>query len=265
MRTVGFYTVAWSSGAGFGFLTSGAFYSLGVVALATLCVLATAPIFVIVMRHKVAPEAHLREVPDQPSEEGTGRPVNPAYVWIGWITIVTVVFVQRPLQTFVPSMGAREAINGPFMTSLPLFIHMMVQGLAGLVWARMPGILYRRMPMVIVNLVAVALFLGIWLHPTFAVSFVGISILGIYAGFAFFKAVFYASNSGRRAFNIGVNEFLVGFGSLVGLFACELWMRRSGRDLDMYLFCGLALLVSTAIQWAVASWNSDGSRGVTAD
>lgn len=262
MRTVGFYTVAWSSGAGIGFLTSGAFYRLGVGVLSVLCLCASVAIFVIVKRHREAPDAHVREVADQPSEEGTGRPVNASYVWIAWLTILTVVFVQRPLQTFVPSMGARDGVT-PFMTGLPLFIHMIIQGLSGLAWARFPGILYRRLPMMLVNLAAVGLFLGIWLHPVYVTSFVGISLLGIYAGFAFFTAVYYASNSGRRSFNIGVNEFLVGFGSLAGLLVCETWMRRSGRDLDMYLICGVALLVSTVVQWAVTSgrqWGASPDR-----
>ncbi len=253
LRTVGFYTVAWSSGAGMGFLTSGAFYRLGVGMLAGLCLLAAAFMFVIVKRHQETPEAHAREASSQPSEEGAGRPVNPGYVWIGWLTVLTVVFVQRPLQTFVPSMGAREGVS-PFMTGLPLFVHMGVQGFVGLGLARCRWILYRRTPMMVMNLAAVAVFLGIWLRPAFAVTFVGISLLGIYAGFAFLTAVYYASNSGRRSFNIGVSEFLVGFGSLAGLFACETWMRRSGHDVDMYLFCGLALLVSTAVQWAMATY-----------
>ncbi len=252
MRTVGFYTVAWSSGAGFGFLTSGAFYRLGVGVLSVLCLLAAAAVFMIVKRHKDAPDAHRREVADPPSEEGVGRAVNPAYVWIGWITIVTVVFIQRPLQTFGPSIGAREGVS-PFMTGLPLFIHMVVQGLAGLFLTRYRGILYRRAPMAIITLGAAVLFLGIWLHPVFVVSFAGISLLGLYAGFAYLTAVYYASNSGRRTFNIGVNECLVGLGSLAGLFACETWMRHSGRDQDMYLICGLALLVSMAVQFVIAS------------
>ena len=50
-------------------------------------------------------------------------------------------------------------------------------------------------------------------------------------GYAYFAAVYYASNSGRRSFNIGVNECLVGMGSFAGCLrrsgARRCWVRRA--------------------------------------
>ena len=46
-----------------------------------------------------------------------------------------------------------------------------------------------------------------------AITAVAIILLGMYMGYAYFAAVYYASNSGRRSLNIGVNECLVGMGS----------------------------------------------------
>ena len=61
-----------------------------------------------------------------------------------------------------------------------------------------------------------------WRFPSYAVTAIGVSKMGLWAGFAYFCAVYYASNDGHRARNIGINEFLVGLGSFTGLFVCEL-------------------------------------------
>ena len=97
------------------------------------------------------------------------------------------------------------------------------------------------------------LLLVMWLWPTLPVCFLGISLLGAYAGFVFFCCVYYASNSGRRSLNIGVNEFLVGLGSFAGLFISEWVMKRTGNDANMYLVIAVALLISLAAQLAIAS------------
>ena len=75
---------------------------------------------------------------------------------------------------------------------------------------------YRRTPLVILH-VAGAMLLGLaWLKPVFPVTAAVIVVLGLYTGCAYFFAVYYASNSGRRSLNIGVNECLVGMGSFAG-------------------------------------------------
>lgn len=80
-----------------------------------------------------------------------------------------------------------------------------------------------------------------------------IIVLGVYMGYAYFAAVYYASNSGRRSFNIGVNECLVGMGSFAGLFAVEWGEKWFGKDGGMYAVCAIGLLISLLIQVVLAS------------
>jgi hypothetical protein len=87
----------------------------------------------------------------------------------------------------------------------------------------------------------------------FLISVAAIIGLGLYTGFAYFAAVYYASNSGRRSLNIGVNECLVGMGSFAGLFAAQWGEVLLGQDGGMYAVCAIALLVSLLIQVALAS------------
>jgi len=97
------------------------------------------------------------------------------------------------------------------------------------------------------------LLLAMWQWPTLWVCLIGISLLGAYAGFVYFSSVYYASNSGRRSLNIGINEFLVGLGSFAGLFISEWVMKRTLNDASMYLVVAVALLLSLAAQLAIAS------------
>ncbi|MBT4822421.1 MAG: hypothetical protein HON70_42325 [Lentisphaerae bacterium] len=100
----------------------------------------------------------------------------------------------------------------------------------------------------ILHILAGVVFLLVWRFPPFVIVSIGISLLGIYTGFAYFSAVYYASNSLRGTFNVGVNECLVGVGSFAGLFASEWWSRRSGTENAMFLVCGVALFVSVVLQ-----------------
>lgn len=77
-------------------------------------------------------------------------------------------------------------------------------------------------------------------------------VLGVYAGFVYYCAVYYASNSGRRSFNIGVNEALVGLGSIAGIMLGDGWMRYSGSTSQLYLVCAAGLAVSSFAQLTLA-------------
>jgi hypothetical protein len=186
-------------------------------------------------------------------EPGTGaRAVHPAYVWVAWCMIFTAVFVQRPLHSLFPALCGRAGISPAWVGGV-LFLHMLVQGVWGLALYRFGRWRYRRTPIVVFHFAA-ALLLGLvaW-RPTFAASSAGIVLLGLYTGFAYFSAVFYSSNSGRRSFNIGVNECLVGLGCIAGLFAAERWTAYTGSEAAMYLVGAVALLVSLLVQVLVAS------------
>jgi hypothetical protein len=179
-------------------------------------------------------------------------PVDPVYVWIGWLMIFMAMFVQRPIHSFFPAISAKAGVSA-FVTGLPLFLQMAVQAVVGLAMIRWRHLLYCRTPMWLIHGGAVVLLLVMWRWPTLPVCFLGISLLGAYAGFVYFCSVYYSSNSGRRALNIGVNEFLVGLGSFAGLFISEWVMQRTGNDANMYLVIAVALLISLVVQLAMAS------------
>ena len=192
---------------------------------------------------------------DEHTEQGPpgAPPVAPQYLWAGWTLIFTATFVQRPVLTFFPAICAQQGIS-PVLAGLPLFLHVLMQAVGGLCMYRLRHWLYRRRPLMAIQVLAALDLLLLWLFPSYAMTAVGVSILGIWTGFSFFCAVYYASNAGHRARNIGVNEFLVGFGSFAGLFICEWFIHRAGSVPVMYAVCGGALLVSAAAQWSVLTW-----------
>ena len=128
---------------------------------------------------------------------------------------------------------------------------MLVQGVWGYRVAAFTAWRYRHAPLVILHLAAAVLLGLAWLMPVFPISATAIIVLGLYTGYAYFTAVYYASNSGRRSFNIGVNECLVGMGSFAGLFAAQWGEMLLGKDGGMYAVCAIALLVSLLIQVTV--------------
>jgi predicted MFS family arabinose efflux permease len=249
-RTMAIYTFAWSSGFSLGLLTSGSLYRLGPIALVGLTVLIGGVILLTLLIHRQRPH-------DEPSaEEHTEQsppgapPVAPRYLWAGWIIIFTTMFVQRPILTFYPAVSAKQGI-APVLAGLPLFLHALVQAMSGLCMGRLRHWLYRPGPLVTIQVLAALGLLLLWQFPGYTVTAVGISALGLWAGFSYFCAVYYASNAGHRPRNIGINEFLVGLGSFASLFLCERFIHRTGSAQVMYAVCGCALLVSAAAQWGV--------------
>lgn len=261
--TVGRYTLAWSTGSGLGFLSSGSLYRLGVGPLSLLTLLVGGVIFTALLRHRsraetaVSADEHV-----EVAAEGT-RPVNPRYVLVAWCIIFTAMFVQRPVQSLFPAVCAREGIQ-PFLPGVVLTVHMLVQAFWGYRVAVYGNWRYRRTPLVVAHVGGALVFAAAWLWPSFLLTAVALSAAGFYTGFAYFAAVYYSSNSGRRSFNVGVNECLVGLGSFAGLFASQWWMKRTGTDAAMYAVCAAALLVSLALQLLVASVPRRAAAAVTA-
>jgi len=217
-----------------------------------LIVLVGVVMLVVLLTHKPRPT----DAPsaDEHVERGSEKapPVDPVYVWIGWLMIFMAMFVQRPIHSFFPAISAKAGVSA-FVTGLPLFLQMAVQAVVGLAMIRWCHLLYRRTPLGMAHGGAAALLLVMWRWPTLPVCFIGISLLGVYAGFIYFGSVYYSSNSGRRTLNIGVNEFMVGLGSIAGLFISEWVMQWTGNDTNMYLVIAVALLISLAAQLAIAS------------
>ncbi|NLF69007.1 MAG: MFS transporter [Candidatus Anammoximicrobium sp.] len=249
--TVGRYTLAWSVGSAVGFLSSGSLYGLGTVALSVMTVLVGSVIFVALVRHQRRPHT-LRSADEHEDTLSGSRAENARYVLVGWCLVFTAMFVQRPLQSLWPAVCARTGIL-PFLPGLVLSLHMLLQGVWGHRVAAFAAWRYRRTPLVVLHLSG-AILLGLaWLKPVFPMSAAVIIGLGLYTGYAYFAAVYYASNSGRRSLNIGVNECLVGLGSFAGLFAAQWGERLLGSHGGMYAVCGIALLASLLIQVVLAS------------
>ncbi len=250
--TVGRYTLAWSTGSAAGFLSSGSLYRLGSGALCVTTLLVGTVILVALLRHSSRSHAMVSADEQVDAPAPGARAVNPRYVLVGWCLIFTAMFVQRPLQSLWPAVCARDGIL-PFLPGLVLSLHMLVQGVWGYRVAAFAGWRYRRTPLVVLHL-AGAVLLGLaWAKPTFAIAAAAIILLGFYMGYAYFSAVYYASNSGRRSLNIGVNECLVGMGSFAGLFAAQWGESLMGKEGGMYAICAIGLLVSLLIQLTFAA------------
>jgi hypothetical protein len=250
--TVGRYTMAWSVGSAAGFLSSGSLYRFGNLALCAMTLLVGTAILVALLRHQARPYAMASADEHVDAAAAGARAVNLRYVVVGWCLIFTAMFVQRPLLSLWPAMCARTAIL-PFLPGLVLSLHMLLQGVWGYRVAAFAAWRYRRTPLAVLHLSGVVLLGLAWRKPAFPVSAAAIIALGLYTGYAYFAAVYYASNSGRRSFNIGVNECLVGMGSFAGLFAAQWGEMLIGKDGGLYAVCAIALLVSLLIQVAVAS------------
>jgi len=246
--SVALYNLSWCFGAAMGNVTAGWLYQWGVPALIMAVVFATGTILFLLARK------HTENGPaaDEPVESGSRQkyPVANHYILIGWLMIFTVTFVQRPLFTFLPPLFAKDHISS-LWASLPLFMHMAVSAIFAFAMFRFRDFLYRRTPFFVIQGGAVAALCGMWFWPSYWVCFSMLCVLGIYAGFAYYCAIYYSSNSGRRSFNIGVNEALVGLGSIVGIVLGDAWMRHSGSPTDMYLVCAAGLAASVAAQMTI--------------
>lgn len=245
--TVARYTLAWSAGSSLGFLSSGAVYRLGPAALAAVTAMVGLGVLTLLLqhRHRSLDEASVEEH-IEPVVHGA-RMVNPEYVLVAWCTIFTATFVQRPLQSLFPALCGHQGVP-PAVVGGVLFLHMLLQGVAGYVLGRFAQWRYRRAPIVLFH-VGAAIVLGLvaW-RPSVVTSCAGIVALGCYTGFAFFSSVYYASNAGRRSFNIGVNECIGGLGCLLGLFVSDATMTHTGNESAMFTVGAVVLLVSMLVQ-----------------
>ncbi len=250
-RATGLYTLSWSGGSSLGFLLSGAVYNFGPMALIGLTLAVGAAVGLLIGRHRVRPEsAPSADEHMEPGPAGTA-PVHGAYVIVAWLIIFTGMFVQRPIQTFYPALCAGQNI-APWLAGVPLFLHMFIQALAGAGMIPLRALLYRRTPLVLIQGAAAVVLLVIAAHPVFPILLTGMGLLGLWAGFAYFCAVYYSGNSGNRSRNVGINECLVGLGSFSGLILSEYFMKRSGNPAAMYAVCAGALGISVILQCAVA-------------
>lgn len=282
-KAVALYTISWSGGGAIGFLSSGYLYAYGKLVMASTVVTVSVVILAILLCIK-------RRSGDTPTSDDhieEGSPSAPrvrhSYVLVGWMMFFTMLFVQRALCTFYPLICARDgmasmldsaplfvgrivhAVCAPegvdsLLASVPLFVQMALQAMFGFYMFKFRDWLYRAGPQMFFHLSAALLFGALWLWPSPWFGMAVLSIVGIYSGFISFCSVYYSSNSGHRSFNIGVNECMVGLGSVAGIFIVEWLIKRSGSENTMYIVCAAALALAALAQ-AAAPWAVDHARG----
>ena len=249
-RVAGIYTCSWSIGAGLGFLSAGFLYHFGPLALTALTLLVGGAMLAILLsKHAPAQTVAGAEPPGgAPETAHVPEAVRRRYVWIGWTLIFIVVFALRPVQTFLPPLGA-TAHRSALLTTLPLFLQITLQGLAGYAMHTQTRWLYRRTPLVLLQLGAALVFVALAWAPS-AAALLGLPLIGLWCGYAYFQAVYYSSNAGRRAWNLGVNEFLVGGAALLSLFTVEFFMQHTVRPETALYLCAAGSLLVAAVALA---------------
>ncbi|HEY0072769.1 MAG TPA: MFS transporter [Abditibacteriaceae bacterium] len=245
------YTVSWSLGVSCGFLFGGVLKDFGgPLALAGFTVGAGLTILLLVFTHK--PTEH--ESSDAVVEEADASnprvsPVDARYVVIGWLLCLVANFSQRPLTTFIPKFHAEN--NSPaWLAGCLLFTLYFAQAISGYACPRLRPWLYRRGPLLMVQLLIVVALACLWKAPNVLVSFGVLLLLGLLFGFVYFCCVYYVSNDARSSRNVGINEAMVGAGNILGMLISEWSMRIWNYPLAYFPVCmGLTLLL-IGVQWA---------------
>jgi MFS family permease len=250
-NSVALYTFSWCTGSAVGNLSSGSLYDLGfkVMTFAVLSAVILTISILLFLRKKDKDRVGTTPAPVEVNHQDILGRENFVYVYLGWTMIFTIVFVQRPLFTFLPVIFAEEGISA-FAASLPLGIHMFMIGLLGLLMlmGRWRILLYHKTPIVCAHLIGILSLTALWLWPSYMLCLFMMIFLGIYGAFAFYSAVYYSSNSAKHSFNIGINEMLVGIGSIAGLFFGDWAITAAGSNWSMYPLCAGTILLSFIIQ-----------------
>ena len=123
------------------------------------------------------------------------------------------------------------------------------QGVSGYHCHKLRHWLYRLQPLVIVQLLLVAALALLWAAPSFLTSLLVVLILGVLFGFVYFSCVYYVSNDVRSSRNVGINEAMVGVGTILGMLVSELAMRLF-RYPEAYFPIGMSVtLLIVVMQW----------------
>jgi MFS family permease len=247
-KAIGLYTLAWSGGIATGFVVSGSLYTLGQVIPEIPC-LVVIPVLLLMMQFVKSDASH-RESSEDHTEQGA-RAATPIYLWIGWLLIFAACFFQRSIQTYFPVYCAKTSIPA-WLSGTILFVHLALQAFTGFFMQFFKSLLYRKLSFILAGTISAIAMLAAGFFPdNLPVLFTSFSIFGMYTGFAFFCAVYYSSNYGRRSFNVGVNEFLVGLGGIAGVMLASKVVEICQTEVAVYYFTTAGLIVFTFIQWSV--------------
>jgi len=235
IKTICMYTVAWSCGTSLGYLFSGSLYKLGPYALSAIVVLTGACVLWIFRKDS--------SIEDKSESGNYPLSTNIMFVWMGWVIIFVVTFVERAILVFFPVLCAQKNL-GPFYASLPLFLMMLGQGVFSIYFFRNKNLFYKKNIIVIMNILAATTLLLVWVFPSYLVYLAGFTLFGIYGCFAYFSAVLYANNHfENQSYNVGINEGIVGISSILGVVISYFWMKALPGPDSIYLGCAMLLII----------------------
>lgn len=252
--TIARYTIAWSLGVSCGVLFGGLLKNFGgPFALAAFTVVACSIILVLGFTHK--PQHSENESSDATVEHvdeallsSRLRAVDSRYVMIGWLLCISANFSQRPLTTFIPKFYAENG-NAPWLAGSLLFLMFFAQALSGYTCRHKRELLYRAQPLISVQLLIVVALSILWQAPSLWVSAAMLLLLGVLFGFVFFSCVFYVSNDVRSSRNVGINEAMVGLGTILGMAVSESSMRIFDNPTAFFPACIAVIALLTGCQW----------------
>ena len=248
-RTIAKYTLSWSMGIACGFLLGGVLLDIGgALSLAAFSILACGAILLMVLTHRTRDSEFVSADGVIENPAGGALPVDSRYVVIGWILCVSANFSQRPLTTFIPKLAA-EQNNAAWVAGSLLFALYLCQATGGFRSRRWRHLLYRRGPLITVQLLIAGLTAVLWQSPGFMVSLIAMLLLGLAYGFVYFSCVYYVSNDVNSARSVGINEAMVGVGTILGVFVCEAIMRYAGNPDAFYPVTIFAMLAFVTVQW----------------
>jgi len=248
-RTIAKYTLSWSAGISFGFLVGGVLRDFGgAISLAACSVIACGAILWMVWTYPIRTDEFVPS--DGLVENPTGglHAVDARFVAIGWMLTIAANFSQRPLTTFIPKLAAEQE-NPAWVAGSLLFALYLCQALGGFGSRRFRHLLYRRGPLVGLQITIASLTALLWMAPGYFTSLFAMATLGLCYGFLFFSCVYYVSNSIKSSRNVGINEGMVGFGTILGVFVCEAIMRFANKPDAFYPVTIISLLLFAAGQW----------------
>lgn len=241
-KTSALYTLSWSSGMAFGSLAEGSLMSGGVfyaqipVFFSSIIII---PGIIVAKRMKNNSTGTIQKLEKTIQSD----PLVKKYVQIAWIEIFSVTLVTTGIRYLLPKMTISFFSFNEAMAGMVVFVFSIFQAIAGYAVSFLKVFRYRIFSHHFMKMAGiVSLIIPVIFQKTSGI-FIFAGFLGIYAGHAFYSAVFYAINDEEMSgFNVGINEFLVGIASVCGPFLFGVMLNIS---INYFLLFPCAVLVLT--------------------
>lgn len=241
-KTSALYTLSWSGGMAFGSLAEGSLISAGIfyaqipVLFSSIIII---PGIIAAKRMNRNSTGNIRKAEKKVQSELLVK----KYIYVAWIEIFSVTLVTTGIRYLLPKMTISFFLFTETMAGIAVFVFFILQAITGYVMSFLKVFRYRILSHHFMKLAGiVSLIMPIIFQKT-PVIFIFVGLLGIYAGHAFYSAVFYAVNDEEKSgVNVGINEFLVGIASVCGPFLLGLMLNIS---INYFLLVPCAMLVLT--------------------